>query len=50
MKKHPLLALTKASVFKLADYLDSVESTVTHKIKMLKAGQIMEFNWISSSF
>jgi serine protease Do len=38
------------SVFKLFDHLDSLESSAMHKIKVLRAGQIMEFNWISSGF
>jgi serine protease Do len=36
------------SIFKLASYLDSVVSTATHKIIIMRAGEIMEFNWISS--
>jgi serine protease Do len=38
------------SVSKLFDYLDSVESVSTHKIKVLRAGEIMQFNWISTGF
>ncbi len=45
-----IIISNEESVFKLLDHLDSVESAATHKIKVLRAGQIMEFNWISSSF
>ena len=36
------------SIFKISEHLDSVESTNTHKIMVLRAGEILEFNWISS--
>ena len=38
------------SVSRLFDYLDSVESVSTHKIKVLRAGEIMQFNWVSTGF
>jgi serine protease Do len=38
------------SVSKLFDYLDSVESTKKHKITVLRAGELMDFYWISSDF
>lgn len=41
---------SEESVFEIFDHLDSVESTFTHKIKVLRAGEIMEFKWISRGF
>lgn len=38
------------SVHKLLDYLNKVESAVTHKIKVLRAGEILELAWVSSDF
>jgi len=38
------------SVSRLFDYLDSVESVATHKIKVLRAGEIIQMNWISTGF
>lgn len=37
-----------ASIFKIAEYLDGMESTTTIPIKVLRAGKVMEFNWINS--
>ncbi len=45
-----IVLLNDESVARLGDHLDAVESTTTHKIKVLRAGEIMEFNWISSGF
>jgi len=36
------------SILKLWEYLNTVQSTVTHKIKILRAGEIIELRWISS--
>ncbi|MFO7668482.1 MAG: trypsin-like peptidase domain-containing protein [Bacteroidales bacterium] len=41
---------SEESVLEIFDHLNSVESTFTHKIKVLRAGKIMEFKWISSGF
>jgi len=38
------------SVSKLFDYVDSVESTTKHKITVLRAGEVLDFYWISSDF
>jgi hypothetical protein len=38
------------SVFEIFDHLDRVESTFTHHIKVLRAGGILEFKWVSSGF
>lgn len=38
------------SVLKLAAYLNEVNSTVTHTIKVLRAGQIVDLRWISKDF
>ena len=38
------------SVSKLFDYVDSVESTQKHKITVLRAGEVLDFYWISSDF
>jgi serine protease Do len=37
------------SIIKLWEYLNAVQSTVTHKIKILRAGEIIELRWISSN-
>jgi len=43
------LAITgEDSVFKIWEYLNSVESTVTHQIKVLRAGEILDIRWVSS--
>ena len=38
------------SVSKLFDYVDSVESSQKHKITVLRAGEVLDFYWISSDF
>ena len=38
------------SVYKLWDYLNSVQSIATHDIKVLRAGEIIELRWVSSGF
>ncbi len=38
------------SVMKLLVYLNDVNSTVTHNIKVLRAGEIIELRWISKDF
>lgn len=37
----------ETSLFKIAEYLDGVQGTATIPIKVLRAGEIMEFNWIN---
>lgn len=36
------------SIFKIAQYLDSKGSVATIKIMVLRSGEIMEFNWVTS--
>jgi serine protease Do len=43
-----ILITGEESIIKLWEYLNTVQSTVTHKIKILRAGEIMELRWISS--
>lgn len=38
------------SVYKLWEYFNSDQSTVTYTIKVLRAGKIIEFRWVSSEF
>lgn len=38
------------SMLKLMGYLNDVNSTVTHTIKVLRGGQIMDLRWISKDF
>ena len=38
------------SNYKLWEYLNSGQSTVTYTIKVLRAGKIKEFRWVSSEF
>jgi serine protease Do len=38
------------SLLKLMAYLNDVNSTVTHNIKVLRAGQIVDLRWISRDF
>jgi len=38
------------SLLKLMAYLNNVNSTVTHVIKVLRAGEIIELRWISKDF
>ncbi|MDX2430181.1 MAG: trypsin-like peptidase domain-containing protein [Bacteroides sp.] len=38
------------SYFKVAEHLDRDESTVSHKIMILRGGDILEFNWVSTGF
>jgi S1-C subfamily serine protease len=38
------------SILKLIAYLNNVNSTVTHVIKVLRAGEIIELRWISKDF
>jgi len=38
------------SVLKILDYLNLVESSVTHKIKVLRAGEVIDLAWVSSDF
>jgi len=38
------------SIFKIADYLDSVGSTATITLMIYRNGEIMEFNWISTDY
>ncbi|MEN8156488.1 MAG: trypsin-like peptidase domain-containing protein [Bacteroidota bacterium] len=38
------------SIMKLFDYLDSIESSMTHQIKVLRAGEVIELRWINSGF
>lgn len=38
------------SVLKLWDYLNSVQSTATYHIRVLRAGEIIELCWVSSNF
>jgi serine protease Do len=38
------------SVIKILEYLNLVQSSVTHKIKVLRAGQVIELAWVSSDF
>lgn len=40
----------KESLLKLMVYLNDVHSTVTHKIKVLRSGEIVELRWISKDF
>ena len=37
-----------ASIFRIAEFLDRMESTATIPIKVLRAGNMMEFNWINT--
>ncbi len=36
------------SVFKIWEYLNGVESTVTHQIKVIRAGEIKDIRWVSA--
>ena len=36
------------SIFKIAEYLDSMGSTATITLMVFRSGEIMEFNWIST--
>lgn len=38
------------SVFQIWDYLNKVESTITHRLQVLRAGEIIELRWVSSDF
>ena len=38
------------SVYKLWEYFNSSQSTVTYTIKVLREGKIIEFRWVSSEF
>jgi serine protease Do len=38
------------SVVEVLEYLNSVESVVTHKITVLRAGEIIELGWVSGDF
>ena len=38
------------SILKIWDYLNTVQSTVTHSIKVLRAGEIIDLHWVSSEF
>jgi len=38
------------SVLEIWDYINKVQSTVTHNIKVLRAGEIIDLRWISSDF
>jgi len=40
----------KESVLELMVYLNDVNSTVTHNIKVLRAGEIIDLRWISKDF
>lgn len=37
----------ETSIFKIAEYLDGVQGTATIPFKVLRAGEIMTFNWIN---
>ena len=37
-----------ASIFRIAEYLDAMNSTTSIPIKLLRAGKIMELNWINT--
>lgn len=37
----------ETSVFKIADYLDGVQGTATIPLIVLRAGEVMKFNWIN---
>jgi serine protease Do len=41
---------SEESIFKIFDYLNQVESAVTHRIIVLRAGEIIELEWVSSDF
>jgi serine protease Do len=36
------------SIFRIWEYLNGVQSTVTHQIKVLRAGKILDIRWVSS--
>lgn len=36
------------SIYKVWEYLNSVQSSVTHRIRVLRAGEIIELRWVSS--
>lgn len=38
------------SLHRLIAYLNNVQSTITHRIKVLRAGEIVELRWISKEF
>jgi len=38
------------SVLKILEHLNLVESSVTHKIVVLRAGEVIELGWVSSDF
>jgi DNA-binding transcriptional ArsR family regulator len=38
------------SLHRLIAYLNEVQSTVTHRIRVLRAGEIVELRWISREF
>jgi serine protease Do len=40
----------KESLHRLMAYLNDVQSTVTHRIRVLRAGEIVELRWISREF
>ena len=45
-----ILITGEESVLIVWDYLNSVQSTITHQIRMLRAGEIIELRWVSSEF
>ena len=45
-----ILITGEASIYQLWEYLNQVESTVTHRIRILRAGEIIELNWESTDF
>lgn len=45
-----ILITGQESIFQIWDYLNQVESTITHRLKVLRAGEIIEVRWVSSDF
>ncbi|MCD4709800.1 MAG: trypsin-like peptidase domain-containing protein [Bacteroidales bacterium] len=45
-----ILITGEESVLIVWDYLNSVQSTITHQIRVLRAGEIIELRWVSSEF
>ena len=41
---------SRESLLKLMEFLNDINSTVTHNIKVLRAGQIVDLRWISKDF
>ena len=45
-----ILIRSEEDIYQIFEHLNATQATATHVIKLLRAGEIMEFRWVSADF